>query len=110
MLCNPLFAVSFCWWFQNNQKLLAGTAAAVSVLVAWQQIITQALVWSMDPAMAAFLANQDLWHNLGSDRGGELKKEEGTPLKKLFFARLLADGRNEDLLWLIRKRYNSATF
>ena len=35
----------------------------------------------MDPAMAAFLANQDLWHNLGSDRG-ELKKEEGTLLRR----------------------------
>ena len=31
--------------------------------------------------MAAFLANQDLWHNLGSDRG-ELKKEEGTLLRR----------------------------
>lgn len=63
----------------QNQKLLAGT---VSVLLAWQQIITQALVWSMDPAMAAFLANQDLWHNLGSDRGELKKEEEGTLLRR----------------------------
>jgi len=34
----------------------------------------------MDPAMAAFLANQDLWHNLGSDRGELKKEEEGTLL------------------------------
>lgn len=36
----------------------------------------------MDPAMAAFLANQDLWHNLGSDRGELKKEEEGTLLRR----------------------------
>lgn len=82
MLCNPLF-VSFCWWFVLYPASEPEVASWYSsVLVPWQQIITQALVWSMDPAMAAFLANQDLWHNLGSDRGELKKEEEGTLLRR----------------------------
>ena len=49
----------------------------------WQQIITQALVWAMD-GYEAFLANQDLWHNLGSDRGTE--KKEGRTEEEAFLA------------------------
>lgn len=46
-----------------------------------------------------FLANQDLWHNLGSDRERG-KEERGFSLASSW----------EDLLLVDKKRYDSATF